>query len=168
MGTLSSIVAVNEHTGGIGLNNDLACKLPRPNPDMKRFVGFTAGHPTIMGRKTWDSIPLRFRPLDRDRTGIVISRTLELDLPNTFVARSFEEALEIAERSPGSDEIFVAGGATIYALAMSFVDCIYKTLIDMRAEADTFFPEHPDIANVIDSYVVPNFEPRLTFQTIVR
>lgn len=166
---ISLIVAVGERTGVIGRENTLPWNLERGNPDMKRFAGLTGGHPAIMGHKTMKSFPPEFFPLSRGRTGIVLSRTLnDGDMPaNTHLARDFDEAIGRAMESPGNDEIFVWGGAEIYSLALPYADRIYKTVVHLDVEGDTFFPEHPDIGKIVDAYT-PDFEPPLTFLTIDR
>jgi len=168
MRRISLIVAVGEHNGVIGHNNDLPWKLARPNADMERFVTLTAGHPVIMGRKTMDSIPSRFFPLDKERTSIVVTRSLELSGQGFFVARDIDTAIELARGSPGSEEIFIAGGAEIYALALPYADRIYKTLVNVDVEGDTFFPRDREFSRIIESDVVLDYEPRLTFLTLER
>lgn len=168
MSLINAIVAMGERNWVIGRNNDLPWSKPRLPADLKHFADLTAGRPVLMGRPTWESIPEKYRPLDRGRSTIVISRSLPNDIPGTYVARSLEEGLEYAKTCPGSDQIFIAGGEQIYALAMPYIDRIYKTLVDEDPEGDTFFPPHPEISYVMESYIVPDFVPRLTFQTIVR
>lgn len=170
MGIVSLIVAASQRTNAIGHNGDLPWSRRLP-ADMQHFVGKTSGHPVIMGRKTWESIPPKFRPLDRNRTNIILSTTMgDPNLPMTHVVGTFEEALCLATQSPGNDEIFVAGGAQMYELALQYAQRIYKTLVDEDPEADTFFPEHPDIMREVSRHVVPATDtcPRLTMVTYTR
>ena len=92
------------------------------------------GHHMVMGRKTFDSIGRALA----GRTTIVVSRSAEYDIENVLVARSLEEAIELAS---GDDEVFVVGGAQIYALALPTVDRVYLTRIHCELEGDTHFPE---------------------------
>lgn len=106
----------------------------------------------IMGRKTWDSIPSKFKPLP-NRTNIVISRTLENNIPGVKVSKDFDECLkELEFTSPGI--IFVIGGAEIYNQAINHPDCetLYITEVWKDFECDTFFPTYLDkFTKIIDS-----------------
>jgi len=116
----------------IGSENELPWRLPA---DLAHFKRLTMGHHLVLGRKTWDSIG---RPLP-GRTMVVISRTSP-ELPEPVRrARTFKEAIDLA-RGNGEDEVFVAGGASIYALALPIADRIYLTRIDAVIEGDTRFP----------------------------
>lgn len=164
---ISLIVAMAERSRVIGRNNDLPWS-KRLRPDMKRFVELTSGHPVIMGSATYISIPENKRPLDKGRSTIVLSRTLEDAISGVIVARSFQEGLARAKVCPGSDEIFIAGGQGVYELALPFADRIYRTLVNEDPEGDRFFPEHPEIARIVASEISPDFEPQLRFQIIDR
>ena len=128
-----SIIAAVASNGVIGRDNDLPWRL---SADLKRFKRLTMGHHLLMGRKTFESIG-RALP---GRTTIVVSRR-EPALPEgVVVASSLESALQSA-RSAGEDEVFIAGGAEIYALAMPLTDRIYLTRIDAPFDGDTHFPD---------------------------
>lgn len=133
----STIIVAYDKNRGIGLNNDLPW--PKNKRDMDHFMLTTRGHTVIMGRKTWESIPEKYRPLPH-RTNVVVSRTLT-DLPNAFVCKSLEEAVKKSGTSS-----FVIGGAQIYreALEKDLVDEIIATEFQQKYEADTFFPELPE------------------------
>ncbi len=137
-----SIVAALGRDGAnnraIGKGNDLLWHIP---DDLKRFKALTLGHPVIMGRKTWESIPEKHRPFP-DRTTIVITRDPNYEAPGADVVHSVEEALEVARKSPGADEIHIGGGAELYKEMLPLVDRLYLTLIDDEKESDTFFPEY--------------------------
>lgn len=131
----------------IGKNKELGKdgKLPWYIPeDMKRFKEITTGHPVIMGRKTWESIPEKFRPL-RGRTNIVVTRQVGYEASGATVADSFETARAAAARAADANEIFVIGGGELYREALPFADRLYLTLVDDTVEADTFFPSYEDI-----------------------
>ena len=135
--TVSLIVAVSEN-GVIGKDNDLIWHLPK---DMRFFKETTMGHHVIMGRKNFESIPHKFRPLPH-RTNIVITRQSDYKAEGSIVVNSVEASLEIA-RENGDTEPFIIGGGQIYKLAIeaNLVDKIYLTKIHHTFEGDTFFPE---------------------------
>ena len=134
---VSLIVAVSEN-GVIGKDNDLIWHLPK---DMRFFKETTMGHHVIMGRKNFESIPHKFRPLPH-RTNIVITRQSDYKAEGSIVVNSVEASLEIA-RENGDTEPFIIGGGQIYKLAIeaNLVDKIYLTKIHHTFEGDTFFPE---------------------------
>ena len=136
-----SLIAALTRNRVIGLNNDLPWHLP---DDMKYFMQTTKGHHVIMGRKNYDSIPEKFRPLP-NRTNIVVTRQAGLTLPNCTVVHSLEEAVDIA-RKAGEPELFVIGGAAIYQLGMPLANRLYLTEIDATLAGDTFFPDFPPSA----------------------
>ena len=132
------IVAIGENNV-IGKNN--ALPWPRIRSDMKRFQDLTISHSVVMGRKTWDSLPEKLRPL-RDRQNIVVSRNpmYQPPAPKVIVAVSVTEAIL---RSP-TDVVFIIGGAEIYkeALFYPFVDSMYITHVRGKYDGDVFFPEY--------------------------
>jgi dihydrofolate reductase len=129
---LSLIAAVAEN-GVIGAKEDIPWRLPE---DWKRFKATTMGHHLLMGRKTWESIG---KPLP-GRTTVVISRG-HPELPEgVHLASSLDEAIEIGARA-ADDEVFVAGGAGIYRLALPRADRLYLTRVHASIEGDTLFPE---------------------------
>ena len=127
---LSIIVAINKKNG-IGFENKLLYWLPN---DLKRFKALTTGHPIIMGRKTFESLPKGALP---NRRNIVLSRQdLHFEGAETF--HTLEEAL--ATCNP-EDEAFCIGGASLYQEAIAIADRLYITEIeDAEKEADVFFP----------------------------
>ena len=130
---LLSIIAAVPRNGAIGKDNALLWHEPE---DQKHFRRITMGSPVIMGRKTWDSLPARFRPLP-GRRNVVITRNAEWQAPGAEAAPSIEAALRLLE---GADKAFVIGGAHIYALAMPLADELVLTEIDADLPGDTFFP----------------------------
>lgn len=125
---ISIIVAVAQN-GVIGDKNSLLWHI---SEDMRFFKRTTSGHPVIMGRKTYQSLG---RPLP-NRTNVVISRTLG-ELEGCTVVRSLEEAIALF---PTEEEVFVIGGAQIYALALDVADRFYLTRVGHDYEGDTSFP----------------------------
>lgn len=132
---LSLIVAAAENNA-IGKNNDLIWHLPT---DMKYFKDTTTGHCVIMGRKNYDSIPLKYRPLS-NRTNIIVTRQKDFTAPGCIVAHSLEEAISRAKKIEDV-ELFIIGGADIYAQSIALVDKIYLTRVHHSFEADAYFPE---------------------------
>lgn len=133
---VSLIVAVAENNV-IGKDNDLIWHLPN---DMKFFKETTQNHHVIMGRKNFESIPERFRPLP-NRTNVIITRQKNYKAEGCIIVNSIEEALEIA-KSNEDNEPFIIGGGQIYKLALdaNLVDKIYLTKVHQKFDGDTFFP----------------------------
>lgn len=134
--TVSAIAAMSRN-GVIGKNNQLLWHIPA---DMKRFKELTVGHTVIMGRKTWESIPKKFRPLP-DRKNIVITREKDYRADGAVVVSSPEEALELVATT-NEREVFVIGGQQIYEALLPYTSRLYLTLIDKDFEGDTFFPDY--------------------------
>lgn len=132
------IAAIGEKTRAIGRGGRLLWRIPE---DMQRFKETTTGHPVIMGRKTWESIPEKFRPLP-GRTNIVVTRQAGYEATSAIVTDSLESARAAAARAEGADEIFIAGGGELYREALPLADRLYLTLIDDGVEGDTFFPAY--------------------------
>lgn len=134
---VSLIVAVADNNV-IGKDNDLIWRLPN---DMKFFKETTLGHHVIMGRKNFESIPEKYRPL-AGRTNIIISRQSDYSAEGCIVVNSLNKALEIAKQE-NDNEPFIIGGGQIYAMALkqNLIDKIYLTKVHHVFEGDTFFPE---------------------------
>jgi dihydrofolate reductase len=118
-------------------------KLPwRLGADMRRFRALTTGKPVIMGRKTWESLPDRFRPLP-GRLNIVLTRQAEYEAAGAVVCDNFAEALEIAleqAAEDGAEEVCVIGGADAYALALPRAARIYLTEVEGEPAGDAVMP----------------------------
>lgn len=134
---VSLIVAVGENLE-IGKDNDLLWHLPR---DMRFFTQTTTGHYVIMGRKNWESIPLKYRPLS-NRENIVVSKKDNIVVEGGIHVQSIEEGIALAKKN-NEDEAFIIGGGQIYRLALEkdLIDTIYITRVHATFDADTFFPE---------------------------
>jgi dihydrofolate reductase len=133
--TVSAIAALSKNKV-IGKNNDLPWRLP---DDMKFFMETTKGHHVIMGRKNYDSLQDKFKPLP-NRTNIVITRQKDFKAPGCIVLNAVEPGLEIARKN-SEEECFIIGGAEIYKLAMPYTTRLYMTEIDADIEGDTYFPD---------------------------
>ncbi len=129
---LSIIVAIAKNNA-IGLNNKLIYWLPN---DLKRFKSLTTGNTIIMGRKTFESLPKGALP---NRRNIVLSRNGKAsDFPGAELYRSLDDALAECKHDA---EVFIIGGATLYAEALPIADRLCLTFVDdTPSEADTFFP----------------------------
>ena len=130
---ITLIVAVARN-GVIGDGQGLPWRLPE---DMKFFRETTAGHALIMGRKTWDSVPPRFRPLP-GRRNIVLTRHAGLDLAGAETAASLQAALSMLA---GARAAFVIGGAEVWTQALPLAQHLLLTEIDRDFEGDVRFPE---------------------------
>jgi dihydrofolate reductase len=127
-----SIIAAMDRKRGIGVDNKLPWRL---SADLKRFRELTMGHHIIVGRKTFESIG---RPLP-GRWMIVVTRDRSYRAEGCDVAHSVEDAINLA-RERGESEVFICGGAEIYAQSIGIVDRMYLTFVDAEVAADTFFP----------------------------
>jgi dihydrofolate reductase len=132
---VSAIAALSKNRI-IGRKNDLPWKLP---DDMKFFMETTKGHHVVMGRKNYDSLKGKFKPLP-NRTNIILTRQNNLDAPGCIVLHDVKEALLVANKN-SETECFIIGGAEIYDIAMPHTDRLYLTEIDAVIEGDTYFPE---------------------------
>ncbi|MFT7184221.1 MAG: dihydrofolate reductase [Oceanicoccus sp.] len=132
------IIAAMDLNRGIGKNNKLPWAL---KADMAHFKKVTTNTSVIMGRKTWESLPERFRPLP-SRQNIVLTRNPDLSLPEGVIkAGSLDQALALASM----DHVYVIGGATLYKEAILHKNCkgMSITLVNGEFECDAFFPEIP-------------------------
>lgn len=131
-----SIIAALATNNVIGRDNQLPWHL---SADLKRFKALTMGHHLIMGRKTFASIG-RALP---GRTTIVLTRDELFAAENVTVARSLQDALAMAA---GDDEVFIAGGAEIYAQALHVAHRMYLTRVHADVEGDAVFPDFDDVS----------------------
>jgi dihydrofolate reductase len=128
-----SLVAAVARGGVIGRDGGIPWRLPE---DMARFRALTMGHPVVMGRRTWESLPDQFRPLP-GRGNVVVTRNPDWSAQAADRAASVEDALRLLESEP---EVFVIGGGEIYAAALPFADELLLTEIDAEVDGDTTFP----------------------------
>ncbi len=148
-----ALVVAHSRNRVIGRDGDLPWHLPS---DLRRFKELTTGGTVVMGRRTWDSLPPRFRPLP-GRRNVVVSRN-GCDAPD--VRRSVEEALE--------DGCFVIGGGEIYAQALPHADRVYATEIDADVDGDVFFPALDGFREVQRSAPIEEHGHRYSFVTYDR
>jgi dihydrofolate reductase len=143
-----SLVAAADEKMGIGINNSLPWRL---KGDLKFFSDITTTsvpgkiNAVIMGRKTWESLPEKSKPL-KDRVNVVLSRG-EMELPTgVILATSLEDTFEKLAARGDIGGVFVIGGASIYAQAINHIDCdaIFLTEVSGDFKCDAFFPYIPD------------------------
>ena len=130
MQTRVSIIVAMAQNRTIGINNSLPWRCPE---DLKHFKALTMGHHMIMGRKTFDSIG---KPLP-GRTTVVVTRNTQLQIEGCLVAHTLHGAIAACS---GDDEIFIVGGAELYAQAMPLADTLYVTEIQQDVMGDAYFP----------------------------
>ncbi len=128
-----ALVAAVARGGVIGRDGGLPWRLPE---DMAHFREVTMGHPVVMGRRTWESLPERFRPLP-GRRNVVLTRDPGWSADGAERAASLEEALRLLE---GESRVSVIGGGEVFAAALPLADELLMTEIDLDIEGDTFFP----------------------------
>ena len=143
MQKISLIVAMDKNRL-IGAENRLPWRLP---DDMTWFVEQTMGKPVVMGRKTYDSIPTKFKPLN-GRKNIIITRNLNYQAEGCIVVHSLDDAISVAGNVP---EIIIGGGTQIYELSLPIANRIYLTEVKGAFSGDTYFPEI-DLAEWQTSY----------------
>lgn len=127
-----TLIAAVANNGVIGIANRLPWHLPA---DLKHFKQLTTGHTVIMGRKTWESLPAKFRPLP-GRHNIIVTRNGEYRAEGATVVASLPAAISAAQ----DEEAFVIGGAELYAVALPLADRLQLTEIAADFEGDTWFP----------------------------
>ena len=129
---LSLIVATDENNL-IGNNNQLPWHLPA---DLAHFKTLTEGNIVVMGRKTYESLPEKFRPLP-NRKNIILSRQKDFKIPNCEV---FDNLKTIIKKFH-NQSVLIIGGMSIYEQALPLVDKIYLTTIHHQFSGDAFFPQ---------------------------
>lgn len=181
---INIIAAIQNRDRGLGYRNDLLYQLPE---DMKFFRTITKNTVVIMGRKTWESIPEKFRPLPH-RENIVITRQDNYEAAGAVVVSSFDDAIKKARKlaqenchselisesrtqtlkqvqSDNKDrEIFIIGGEQIYKEALPLAHILYLTIIEGDKEADVFFPPYQDLFKIIEEKEKAQSSTGLFFQ----
>jgi len=125
----------------LGKDNQLLWHI---SEDLKHFKEVTNGHAVIMGQKTYESIG---RPLP-GRLNVVLSNDPSFKADNIVISNSIDDAITIV--ADYSDEVFIIGGASIYAQFIDKADKLYLTLVDANFSADVFFPEYDEFKMVAD------------------
>ena len=135
---INLIVAIAKSNSGIGKNNQLLWHLPA---DMQFFKQSTVGYPVITGRKNYESIPQKFRPLT-EKKNIILTHKKNYNAPGATIVNTIHEALNEAKKEQ-KNKCFVIGGGEIYKLFLeqNLVDKLIITWVDATIIADTFFPK---------------------------
>lgn len=128
------LIFAKARNGIIGKDNALPWHLPE---DMAHFKRVTMGCPVIMGRKTWDSLPARFRPLP-GRTNVVVTRQKAWNEIGAQPSSSLDDALHFCEQFA---DVWVIGGAELYALALPYANTAVVTEIDADFDGDAYAPQ---------------------------
>lgn len=132
---MTNILVAYDQNRAIGANNDLPWGRGLPG-DLAMFKQLTLNTSVIMGRKTFESLPPKFRPLP-NRENIVLSRNTDLDIEGVICVNSLAAAINAA-----SKEVFVIGGAQIYHEALPVINVVYATEVKAAfPDADTYFPD---------------------------
>lgn len=132
-----SIIAAIGKNRELGKDNRLLWHI---KADMEHFKRLTLNRVVVMGRKTFDSLPQKFKPLPH-RINVVITRDKNWQFENVLVFNSLENAIE--ELKNKHQEIFIIGGASIYQQALNFADKLYLTIIEKTyPDADVYFPPY--------------------------
>jgi dihydrofolate reductase len=127
--------------GVIGKDGAMPWHLPE---DMRHFTRLTTGHPVIMGRKTWESFPDKYRPLP-GRTNIVVTRQDgwgdSAEAEGALAVKSLDDALLESQFAPGHETVWVLGGGEIFAQTLDIADVAVVTFIDSETDGDTYAPD---------------------------
>lgn len=161
---MNIIAAVDNHWA-IGLQGSLLVRIPR---DQQRFREMTEGKVIVVGRKTLESFPQK-QPL-KNRVNIILSRDRKYTVKDSYVVHSVEELMEALEQYDTND-VYVAGGASVYELLLPYCDTAYITKIDYTYQADVYFPgldEMEDWQLTADSEEQTYFDLEYYFQKYER
>jgi len=118
----------------IGAAGEIPWRVPE---DFAHFKATTAGHPVVMGRRTWESLPRRPLP---GRTNVVVTRRPGWSDDGAVAAGAVDDALALAAAAPGGDEVWVMGGGEVYAATLALADRLVVTEIELEVEGDAFGP----------------------------
>ena len=128
-----TLVAAVADGGVVGAGGTMPWHLPE---DLTHFRRLTQGHPVLMGRRTWDSLPPRFRPLP-GRRNLVLTRNAAWQASGAQAVPSVAAALAAVA---GASELFVIGGASVWAAALPLAQRLVLTELDLQVAGDTHFP----------------------------
>ena len=132
-----ALVVARARNGVIGKDGDLPWRL---RSDLQRFKAVTLGKPCIMGRRTWESLPLKPLP---GRLNLVLSKDESFTAKGALVCTTLDEAVEIARETAeedGVDEICVIGGTALFERALPRAKRLYLTEVEAEPEGDATFP----------------------------
>ncbi len=156
-----SIIAAIGKNRELGKDNRLLWSIPE---DLKRFKALTQSHIVIMGRKTFESLPIKPLP---HRINIVVTRNKNFYYPNILIYNDLYEVIDKFKNQ--LEEVFIIGGQSIYQQAIEIVDKLYLTLIDKSfPEADAYFPEYQDKFKIIKKKTIKYQNYQITFTELIR
>lgn len=164
MHRINAIAAIGEKTRALGKDNNLIWDIPA---DLERFRDLTRGHPVIMGRKTWESIPAERRPLPK-RANIIVTSNPTYDASGAIIVPSVEAAIAAAKQAEGADEIFLIGGHGIFKEGMQHTDRLVLTLVKDDTPGDVTFPVYEEFTKVVEEEDHPEHAPPFTYVTLER
>ena len=146
-----SVVVAFEKSGGIGIDGKIPWDYPE---DMSHFKEVTKGGTVIMGRKTWESIPGKYKPLPGRRNIVVSTKMTPGSVEGVDICRSFKEAKELASTTPKS--VFVIGGKRLYEESFKDPKCtkVFSTRIDHSYKCDTFL----DFEHLYENFYITKSE----------
>ena len=157
-----ALIYARAANGVIGKDGTMPWHLPE---DMAHFKRLTQGGPVIMGRKTWDSLPPRFRPLP-GRANIVVTRQLDWNEIGAQRASSLREALQMCEQAATA---WVIGGAQIYALFLALAERIELTEVHASPEGDAIVPPFTGWREIArEDFSAEGARPGYSFVSLVR
>lgn len=130
---ITHVVAIAQNNC-IGKNGTLPWHLPE---DLRHFKKVTSGHAVLMGRKTWESLPEKFRPLP-NRKNIVITRNAQYEVPDGV---ELHTSLDEAITANTSETLMIIGGGEIFKQTLSICDKLYITHVAQTVDGDAFYPE---------------------------
>jgi dihydrofolate reductase len=153
-----SIIVAASTNNVIGKENGLPWRLPT---DMKFFKDKTQGHTVIMGRKSWDSIPAKYRPLP-NRINVVMSRDETLKLDCDLVSSNLQNVINYFTEQSSDDELFIIGGGELYKQAFPIATKLYLTRVLAEVEGDTYLegfnPEEWTLKSTSEVLIENGFE----------
>ena len=135
------MIAAIQSDRGIGYKNNLIHSIQN---DMRHFIEQTNGHTVIMGRKNWESIPEKYRPL-KNRQNIIITRNKEYKAQGADIVSSITSAIQQST----SQRIYIIGGGQIYEQGLVYADFLDLTIINKKNPADVFFPAYKTGFNLL-------------------
>jgi len=127
-----NIIVAHSRENVIGVNNTIPWKLPS---DLRNFKNITSGKIVVMGRKTFESIPDKFKPLP-ERRNVVLTRNRDWKYDGVEVVHTIQEAIKLVD----DDETFVIGGEAVYKTFLPFSTYLYISYVDVSVEGDAYFP----------------------------
>ncbi|WP_026548954.1 dihydrofolate reductase [Arthrobacter sp. Br18] len=133
-GPVIGMIWAQTEGGVIGRDGGIPWHVPE---DLAHFKSTTSGHPVVMGRRTWESFPDRFRPLP-GRTNIVVTSSDAIE--GAVVVDSVDAGIDAALASTGGEEVWIIGGSMVYHAALTRANAAFVTVIEDEVEGDTFAP----------------------------